>query len=211
MSAPEPLSFFARLGMAFVCFWQILLRPAFARALVPTYQARRQLAAGRLVPTSRPSIQTSAAETSAAPTPVAPPTPAPAPTAAPERQHASALWMLGALQREGRFIDFLQEDVTGFSDNDVGAAARVVHAGCRKVLSEYFAVEPVLRETEGARVTVPSGFDADRIRLTGNVAGKPPFAGALKHHGWVTAQVRFPTLSETIDPRVLAPAEVELS
>jgi len=59
-------------------------------------------------------------------------------------------------------------------------------------------------------VTVPPGFDSSRIRLTGNVAGQPPYKGSLKHHGWVAAQVKFPTLSDAIDYRVVAPAEVEL-
>ncbi len=128
----------------------------------------------------------------------------------PERVHASGLFVLSMLQREGRLIDFLQEDVASFSDADIGAAARVVHSGCRKVLAQCLALEPVLREAEGAKVTVPSGFDAQRIRLTGNVAGQPPFRGALKHHGWATTAVRLPSVSETLDPRVLAPAEVEL-
>jgi len=130
--------------------------------------------------------------------------------AAPERVHASGLLLLSALQREGRLIDFLQQEVNGFSDEDVGAAARVVHAGCNKVLKQYLLLEPVLKETEGATVTVPAGFDAQRIRLTGNVAGQPPFRGSLKHHGWVAAQVRLPQPSDSLDPRVVAPAEVEL-
>lgn len=129
----------------------------------------------------------------------------------PERVHASGLLVLSMLQREGRFIDFLQEDVASYSDADVGAAARVVHAGCRKVLDQALTLEPVLKDAEGATVTVPVGFDAQRIRVTGNVAGSPPFKGALKHHGWAATSVRMPVVAESLDPRVLAPAEVELS
>lgn len=129
----------------------------------------------------------------------------------PERRHASGLFLLSMLQREGRFIDFVEEDLTGFSDDEVGAAVRVVHAGCRRVLSEYFPLEPVLKDAEGASVTVPRGFDPARIRLTGNIAGTPPYAGSLKHHGWVTNDIRLPPVPATLDPRVLAPAEVELS
>jgi hypothetical protein len=124
---------------------------------------------------------------------------------------ASALVLLSMLQREGRLIDFLQENVAGFPDADVGAAARIVHEGCRKVVQQYLALKPVLPDSEGARVTVPAGFDAQRIRLTGNVAGQPPYSGSLKHHGWVTTEVKFPTVSPALDPRVLAPAEVELA
>jgi len=132
-------------------------------------------------------------------------------TPAPERIHASSLVLLGALQREGRLLDFLQQEVAGFSDEEVGAAARVVHGGCRKVLQQYFVMEPAAKEPEGAMISVPKGFDANRIRLTGNISGQPPFRGTLKHHGWVAAQVKMPVLSEVVDPRVIAPAEVELS
>lgn len=129
----------------------------------------------------------------------------------PERVHASGLVLLSALQREGRLLDFAQQDVAGFSDEEVGAAARVVHSGCRKVLEQYFEFEPAAKEAEGATLTVPQGFDAQRLRLTGNVAGQPPFRGTLKHHGWVAKAIRMPALSEAMDPRVVAPAEVELS
>jgi len=135
---------------------------------------------------------------------------APKVTPSPERVHASGLMLLAALQREGRLLDFLQQDITGFSDEEVGSAARVVHGGCQKVLRQYFDFEPSAREAEGATITVPAGFDAQRIRLTGNVAGQPPFRGTLRHHGWVAKTIRLPELSESIDPRVVAPAEVEL-
>jgi hypothetical protein len=135
---------------------------------------------------------------------------APAAELPPEKTHAAGLAVLGLLQREGRLIDFLQEDVAAFSDAEIGAAARVVHAGSRKVLQQYLSLAPVLSEAEGASVTVPAGFDAGRIRLTGNIAGQPPFRGSLKHHGWVATSVRLPAVPTTLDPRILAPAEVEL-
>jgi hypothetical protein len=128
----------------------------------------------------------------------------------PERLHASGLMLLSALQREGRLLDFVQQEVAGFSDQEVGAAARVVHAGCRKVLRQYFQFEPAAGEPEGSAMTVAKGFDAQRIRLTGKVAGQPPFRGTLKHHGWVATEVRMPALADALDPRVVAPAEVEL-
>jgi hypothetical protein len=133
------------------------------------------------------------------------------PVLPPERAHASGLVLLAALQREGRLIDFLQQDITSFSDEDVGAAARVVHSGCRKLLHQYLDFEPARREAEGASLTVPPGFDPQRIRLTGNIAGQPPYQGTLKHHGWVATAIRMPAVSEAVDPRVLAPAEVELA
>jgi hypothetical protein len=127
-----------------------------------------------------------------------------------ERVHASGLLLLAALQREGRLVDFLRQDVTAFSDEDVGAAARVVHGGSRKVLQQFFEFEPAMKGDEGAPVAVQEGFDSQRVRLTGNVTGRPPFKGTLKHHGWIATAVRMPEISEVLDPRVVAPAEVEL-
>jgi hypothetical protein len=142
---------------------------------------------------------------------ITPPQPADAPKPVPpERTHASGLFVLSVLQQDGRLIDFLQQDVAGFSDEEVGGAARVVHSGCRKALDRLVSVVPVLKDAEGSSVNVPAGFDSNRIRLTGNVAGQPPYKGSLKHHGWTASEVKFPMLSEAVDYRVLAPAEVEL-
>jgi hypothetical protein len=133
------------------------------------------------------------------------------PALPPERVHASGLMLLSTLQREGRLLDFLQQDVSGFSDDEVGAAARVVHTGCRKAIEQHFKFEPAVPGLEGAPMAVPPGFDAQRIRLTGDVTGQPPFRGTLKHHGWVVKEIRLPEISEALDPRVIAAAEVELS
>jgi hypothetical protein len=204
MTDQSSLSFFARFWLAFLCFWRIWANPAFARAVLPLQQAD---AAGEL-PAGTPPTEPTAGR------PVqekAPEKKEPVAALPPEREHAPALQFLAMLQREGRLIDFLQEDVAAFPDADVGAAARIVHEGCRKVLRQYLTLEPVLPQSEGDRVNVPAGFDAQRIRLTGNVAGQPPYTGALKHHGWMTTAVKFPSTSPAMDPRVLAPAEVELS
>jgi len=178
----EP-SFWQRLGTGLTCFSRALGSPAFCRQVIPLLNPAP-------VPAKLPEAK-----------PVELP---------PERRHASGLAVLALLQREGRLIDFLQEDMAAYSDAEIGGAARVVHAGCRKVLADQLTLEPVLKEAEGATIKVPAGFDAQRIRLTGNLAGQPPFSGTLKHHGWLATSVRLPTVTETLDPRVLAPAEVEL-
>jgi len=122
----------------------------------------------------------------------------------------AALQLLGLMQREARFVDFLQEDVAPYTDAEIGTAARVVHEGCRKVLREHFSIEPVRTEAEGSRVTLPAGFDASAVRLTGNVAGQAPFTGMLAHRGWRATQVRLPQLTDSQAATVLAQAEVEL-
>ncbi len=123
---------------------------------------------------------------------------------------SAALQLLGLLQRQARFVDFVQEDVVGYSDAEIGAAARVVHAGCRQVLDEHFSVAPVRPEAEGSRVTLPAGFDAAAVRVSGNVVGQPPFAGTLAHRGWQAQDVRLPQLTDVQAARILAQAEVEL-
>lgn len=127
-----------------------------------------------------------------------------------EKAHASGLFVLSVLQQDGRLIDFLQQEVSGFSDEEVGAAARVVHGGCRKAVQRLANFQPAVPGAEGTPMDVPAGFDSSRIRLTGNVAGQPPFKGTLKHHGWVATDLKFPVLAENFDYRVIAPAEVEL-
>jgi hypothetical protein len=122
----------------------------------------------------------------------------------------AALQLLGLLQREARFVDFIQEDVAPYTDAEIGAAARVVHAGCRKVLGEHFTIAPVRPETEGARITLPAGFDAAAVRLTGHVVGQAPFTGTLGHRGWQVKQVQLPQLTDPQAAKVLAQAEVEL-
>ncbi|MBI1947559.1 MAG: DUF2760 domain-containing protein [Deltaproteobacteria bacterium] len=123
---------------------------------------------------------------------------------------AGALHVLALLQRDGRLVDFLQEDIAGAGDADVGAAARVVHTGCRKALQQYFVLEPVRAEAEGAGVVVDKGFDANQIRLSGNVGGEPPFKGKLAHAGWRAKDVKLPDRPASVDARVVAPAEVEI-
>lgn len=127
-----------------------------------------------------------------------------------ERDLSPALQLLTILQREGRFVDFLQEDLAGASDGDIGAAARVVHEGCKRGLADYVDVKAIRPEEEGDDVELEEGFDAARTKVTGNVVGDPPFKGKLAHHGWSVKTIRLPELAEGHDPSIVAPAEVEL-
>jgi hypothetical protein len=121
-----------------------------------------------------------------------------------------ALALLALLQREGRLVDFLREPLDGFSDGDIGAAARDVHRGCKKVLEQHLVMEPVMPGEEEAKVSVPKGFDPAEIRLIGEAKGEPPFRGTLRHHGWRVTETKLPSLAEGVDRAVIAPAEVEL-
>ena len=122
------------------------------------------------------------------------------------------LRILAVLQRDGRLVDFLQEDIDPYTDAQIGAAVRDIHRGCRKALRDYLTVEPILGGPEDSPVTVAADFDPAEIRLTGNVQGSPPFRGALKHHGWRVKSVQLPVLpSSRGESSVLAPAEVEVA
>ncbi|KQB10118.1 DUF2760 domain-containing protein [Vibrio metoecus] len=122
----------------------------------------------------------------------------------------SALQLLALLQKEARLIDFLQEEVSQFSDEEVGAAARVIHSGGQKVLREYLTLSPIRNEQEESRINVEAGFNAQEIRLTGQVTGQAPFVGTLIHKGWRADSITLPKLSDNYDTSILAPAEVEL-
>ena len=122
----------------------------------------------------------------------------------------AALQLLGALQQEARFIDFIEEDIAAHSDADIGAVVRVVHEGCHKVLHEHFDLETVRNEAENTRLKVPAGFNPGEIRLTGNIVGEAPFSGMLIHRGWRVSDVRLPKIADGHDVSIIAPAEVEL-
>jgi hypothetical protein len=122
------------------------------------------------------------------------------------------LRVLAVLQRDGRLVDFLEEEIDGYSDAQIGAAVRDIHRGCRKSLHDYLTIEPVIDAAEEQQVTVPVDFDPAAIRLVGNINGSPPFRGVLKHHGWRVRSVHLPLLPVARDDAsVLSPAEVEIS
>lgn len=184
VDSTKPPSFARRLALAVGAFFSLLGDSAFAAR----YEALRH------APPAPP------------PAPPAPPPPPPLKEATPD----AALQLLALLQREARLIDFVGEELAGYQDAQIGAAARVVHAGCAKVLREHFSIVPVRSEAEGSRITLAAGFDAAAVRLTGNVVGQPPYSGSLSHRGWRVTEVRLPQLAERHDARVIAPAEVEL-
>lgn len=123
---------------------------------------------------------------------------------------APAVQVLAQFQQHGRLLDFLNEDLSGFSDEEVGAAARDIHRGCQEALKKNFALRRVVPEAEGASITVPEGFDPSAIDLQGNVAGAAPYKGTVIHGGWYVEEIKLPTVAEGADPNVAAPAQVEV-
>jgi hypothetical protein len=179
----ESPSFSTRLWFAFACFFKVLFDAGFAAR---AWSVREDL----------------------------PALPAPAPKQKPKaekRDLSPAVQLLALFQREGRLVDFLQQDVSGFGDQDIGAAARAVHEGCRKALRAHAQVSAVRSEEEGASITLQSGFDASRVKLSGNVAGSAPYRGTLRHKGWQLEKLDLPQLVEGHDAMLIAPAEVEVA
>ena len=136
--------------------------------------------------------------------------PAPEPVILKESTPDAALQLLGLLQKEARFIDFIKEDIATYSDADIGVAARVVHEGCNKALNEHFTLAPIRSEQEGGKITLQQGFDASTVRLTGNIVGSAPFTGTLIHKGWQVTNTILPKLTQGHNANILAAAEVEL-
>jgi hypothetical protein len=186
------MSFFARLSVAFGIFFRALGNAGAAE------QAKRILAGEavaepKLPPPEREKPQATPAK------------PAPAPA------RSEALSLLSALQREARFVDFLQEQLGEYTDAQIGAVARDLHRDCGSVLQRMFALKSVVEKAEGDPVELPAGFEAARYQLTGKVQGEPPFKGRLVHHGWEATKCEVPAWTgAAAAARVVAPAEVEL-
>ena len=126
---------------------------------------------------------------------------------------AEIVSFLATLQDKGRLVDFLMDDINEYNDAQVGAAARVVHAGCKAVLLDHFRIRPVREEGEGSTVRVEAGYPADEYRLVGTISGSASFLGTLAHHGWKTESVKLPHVLRNSADRLptIAPAEVELT
>jgi hypothetical protein len=183
------MGFGKRLSYAFRCFYTVLTRGEIPPEIAP-----------EIVKEQAPSV----------PSPI----PADGPAAQAEVWVAEpvdrAVQMLALLQRDGRLVDFITEDIAPYQDAQIGAAVRDVHESCRKVIEHYFELEPVISSDEGQMVTVEPGFDPATIKLIGNVTGKPPLRGQLRHRGWRVARVNMPPLPDGRGREIIAPAEVEI-
>jgi hypothetical protein len=179
-----------RVSLAFRCFFSILFR-----ADLPPDIAEKLVKADSPVPQAAAASVTRLKE-------VIPP---------PAEVLDRAVQMLALLQRDGRLIDFLAENISSYPDAQLGAAVRTIHETCRQVLDHYVKLEPILDSDEGQPATVEAGFDPAAIKLIGNVAGEPPVRGVLRHKGWRVREVHLPPLPPGTGRMVIAPAEVELS
>lgn len=189
MTVPS-LSLPSRLWLSWVCAFRVLFDGRYAARVA--------------------GLSEVASDPEKLPEPSAQPVSVPVPVVASQPSASTgALQLLSLLQREGRFVDFVQQDVAGFGDADIGAAARLVHEGCRRALKAHARVVSVRNEAEGSSVVLESA-SAD-VKLVGNVAGAAPFRGVLRHRGWRVEDLTLPTLLGPHDPKLVAAAELELS
>ncbi|MBU0463502.1 MAG: DUF2760 domain-containing protein [Proteobacteria bacterium] len=127
-----------------------------------------------------------------------------------DRKRRLFLHSLSILQRDGRLLDFFDEDLSLYDDGQIGAAVRSIQEDCKKTIKKYIDAKPVIEAEEGEIVRIESGFDIDAIKLVGNVSGEPPFEGILKHRGWKAGKKEIPKLSDIQDSGIIIPAEVEI-
>ncbi|MCO6045483.1 DUF2760 domain-containing protein [Aeoliella sp. ICT_H6.2] len=181
-----------RLWLAIQSFFQVLFNRDFAAGV-----KQLQLAA--------PAAEPAQAEP-AKPEPPKPQPPKPQPPV-----RSEAITLLATLQREARFVDIVSESLDGYSDAQIGAAARDVLRDCGKVIERMFALQPFAAKTEGEQIEVPAGYDAAEFRLTGNVSAQPPVTGELVHAGWKATKCEVPKWSGSKQAAlVVAPAEVQV-
>lgn len=213
----------SRFLLALRCFFAVLLRfrlpddavrllPPDSKRLSDAKPAERTDTASlpKPAPVEAKPVEAKPAEAKPAePSPAKPAEPSPADRDA--LRQRGAVQLLSVLQREGRLIDFLLEDIDGYSDAQVGAAVRDIHRGCRKGLSEHLQIVPIRPEPDEALVKIAAGHDPSQVRLIGHVTGRPPFEGSLRHHGWRTTKCSLADIPAGHDPTVICPAEVEIA
>ena len=173
-----------RIVLAFRCFFNLL----FSGAL-----SAETMTALRLVPRGGAPVK-----------PSAPPAPPPAAV----RTSDGALQILAILQRDSRLLDFVMEDISGYSDDQIGAAVRELHDQCRDSVTRYVTLEPVIDGVEGTFAKAPSS-DPGMVKFVGNVPAKPPSGGLLRHKGWRAAKIDLPAAPRQ-DASIIAPAEIEI-
>jgi hypothetical protein len=190
-----------RLSIAFRCFFVLLFTGKISEKIFAEL-------GGRVKPATSPEGTREAAFAT-----TQPPASAPLPADAPRLRDGTerAIQLLALLQRDGRLVDFFTEDITSYDDAQVGAAVRDMHESCRATLRQYLTIEPVVSGEEGQPVTIESGFEPGTIKLIGNVTGRLPARGVLRHHGWQARETRLPDLPPGAARAVIAQAEVEIS
>jgi len=175
-----------RIVLAFRSFFNVLFSGTLSDGVLNGLRLTRRTAVASATPSAAPKLAAAPAV----------------------RASDGALQLLAILQRDARLVDFLMEDIAGYSDDQVGAAVRELHDQCRDSLGRAIVLEPVIDGVEGTFAKAPSA-DPNVVKFIGNVPAKPPAGGTLRHKGWKAGKVNLPALAGR-DAAVIAPAEIEI-
>lgn len=181
------------LGIALGSFLKCLVNPEFGRQV-------KKLAMGGEVPTS-PLTD--------------PPTEQDLEAASVEEDESlsayecGAIQLLGELQKEGRLLDFLEEDLSQYGDEEIGSSVRSIHEGLKKAIVKILEKEKVINQEEESSYRVNSDYNASEIKLSGQVSDKFPLKGILVHPGWKVSKMNLPERPRQAE-EVIVPAEVEI-
>lgn len=124
---------------------------------------------------------------------------------------SDALTLLAALQREARFIDFLQENIQPYDDAQIGVIVRDVHRGCAEVVKRMFNVQPLTEVPEGQKISLDAPVNPQVFQLIGKTpTSSDAVSGTVVHPGWKAESCNVPVWSGTEDAiRVIAPVEID--
>ena len=135
------------------------------------------------------------------------PADSPKPATTTVKSRDGALTLLAALQREARLVDLIKEDLSQYSDAQVGAAARPCLQQCCGVLDRLVGLQPLLAAADGETVEVGADASPTRYQWIGEGSGT---SGKVVHHGWHATKIELPTWTgEPSDAKIIAAAQVQ--
>ncbi len=181
------------LGIAIGAFLKVLVNPEFGRRI-------KQVALDMKTGAGDVSIQVTAAEKLADPSVRIDDT---------DSRRSGALQIITALQKEGRLLDFLEENLGQYSDSDIGSAVRSIHEGCKKVIGQMLVKKVILEQEEGSVYRINADYDAHSIKLSGRVREQFPLKGVVIHPGWQAVELNLPNYNQN-NEMIINPAEVEV-
>ncbi|MFH1077127.1 MAG: DUF2760 domain-containing protein [Pseudomonadota bacterium] len=126
------------------------------------------------------------------------------------REEAGACQLLSILQNKGGLIDFLNKDISNYSDEQIAIMAKQIHKDCGNALNECVILTHIISEKEGSPIAIPEELNQSEIRLTGNISVGPPFKGSLRYQGWRATRIILPVIPQDQDYTIISPVEVEI-
>jgi hypothetical protein len=120
-----------------------------------------------------------------------------------------AIQILSELQKEGRLVDFLEENLSDYEDDEIGSSVRSIHEGCKKVMDKVLEKEKLVDQEEESSIRVNKDYNATQIKLSGRVSETFPQKGILVHPGWKAKNLKL-SVRPKASSDILCPAEIEI-